>query len=72
MRRGENQKFCGLAKNEKINYSRSSRGCPAARLTGKMGCNGLAILSRHEIVEVEFLPFNKKGINHVEVHNMCL
>ena len=36
-----------------------------------MDCSGLAILSRHEITEVDFLPFDQNhGKNSVEVNQI--
>ena len=47
---------------------RSFHDCPATQLKGSMDCSGLAILSRHEITEVDFRPFEQNpGKNFVEV-----
>ena len=50
---------------------RSFHDCPATQLKGSMDCSGLAILSRHEITEVDFRPFEQNpGKNFVEVKNL--
>ena len=50
---------------------RSFHDCPATQLKGSMDCSGLVILSRHEIIEVDFIPFEQNhGKNFVEVSNL--